>query len=103
MWCIVVAILAAVAYPSFTNGLQSPVAPEALKGLLSMQLKREEFPAYPMPVMAGRHPKQGASDYYTFTISGATATVYALIATRQRQSGNDAGCTILDPQQGRRY
>ncbi|QJT32061.1 prepilin-type N-terminal cleavage/methylation domain-containing protein [Aeromonas media] len=39
----VVAILAAVAYPSFTYGLHKSRRAEAIKGLLSMQLKQEEF------------------------------------------------------------
>ncbi|MBS4701337.1 Fimbrial protein precursor [compost metagenome] len=92
----VVAILAAVAYPSFTNGLQKSRRAEALKGLLSMQLKQEEF-RISNASYSGTPSQVGnpASDYYTFTISGATATVYTLIATAKGSQSNDAGCTIL--------
>ncbi|MBL0538327.1 type IV pilin protein [Aeromonas caviae] len=79
----VVAILAAVAYPSFTYGLHKSRRAEAIKGLLSMQLKQEEF-RISNTSYSGTPSQVGnpTSDYYTFTISGATATVYTLIIYR---------------------
>ena len=92
----VVAILAAVAYPSFTYGLHKSRRAEAIKGLLSMQLKQEEF-RISNTSYSGTPSQVGnpTSDYYTFTLSGATATVYTLIATAKGSQSNDSGCTTL--------
>ncbi|POG23328.1 type IV pilin [Aeromonas bestiarum] len=94
----IVAIIASVAYPSFTDGLRKSRRAEAFKGLLSMQLKQEEFRVSNTSYSAT--PSQvgnPASDYYTFTISGATATAYTLIATTKgAQVGDKAGSTACD-------
>ncbi|MGY3930047.1 type IV pilin [Aeromonas encheleia] len=92
----IVAILAAIAYPSFTDGLRKSRRAEAFKGLLSMQLKQEEF-RISNASYSGTPSQVGnpASDYYTFTISGATPTVYTLIATAKGGQSSDTGCTIL--------
>jgi type IV pilus assembly protein PilE len=94
----IVAIIASVAYPSFTDGLRKSRRAEAFKGLLSMQLKQEEFRVSNTSYSAT--PSQvgnPASDYYTFTISGATPTAYTLIATTKgAQIGDKAGSTACD-------
>ncbi|HGY5236873.1 type IV pilin protein [Aeromonas salmonicida] len=94
----IVAIIASVAYPSFTDGLRKSRRAEAFKGLLSMQLKQEEFRVSNTSYSAT--PSQvgnPASDYYTFTISGATATTYTLTATTKgAQVGDKAGSTACD-------
>lgn len=92
----IVAILAAVAYPSFTDGLRKSRRAEAFKGLLSMQLKQEEF-RVSNASYSGTPSQVGnpSSDYYDFTISGASATLYTLIATAKGGQSGDAGCTIL--------
>ncbi|VXA77643.1 Type IV pilin [Aeromonas salmonicida] len=94
----IVAIIASVAYPSFTDGLRKSRRAEAFKGLLSMQLKQEEFRVSNTSYSAT--PSQvgnPASDYYTFSISGATATTYTLIATTKgAQVGDKAGSTACD-------
>ncbi|MEG0007735.1 MAG: type IV pilin protein [Aeromonas sp.] len=92
----VVAILVAIAYPSFTDGLHKSRRAEAFKGLLSMQLKQEEFrvsnASYSSTLSQVGNP---GSDYYNFTISGASATVYTLIATAKGGQSGDTGCTVL--------
>ncbi|MGY3893122.1 type IV pilin protein [Aeromonas enterica] len=94
----IVAIIASIAYPSFTDGLRKSRRAEAFKGLLSMQLKQEEFRVSNTSYSAT--PSQvgnPVSDYYTFTISGATATAYSLIATTKgAQVGDKAGSTACD-------
>lgn len=94
----IVAIIASVAYPSFTDGLRKSRRAEAFKGLLSMQLKQEEFRVSNTSYSAT--PSQVGnpdSDYYTFTISGATPTTYTLIATTKgAQVGDKAGSTACD-------
>ncbi|RQM60197.1 type IV pilin protein [Aeromonas enteropelogenes] len=94
----IVAIIAAVAYPSFTDGLRKSRRAEAVKGLLTMQLKQEEFrisnASYSSAVANVGNP---TSDYYTFTISGATATAYTLVATSKgAQVGDKSGSTNCD-------
>ncbi|MNR53065.1 hypothetical protein D3C85_1730120 [compost metagenome] len=61
-----------------------------------MQLKQEEF-RISNASYSGTPSQIGnpASDYYTFTISGATPTVYTLIATAKGSQSGDTGCTIL--------
>ena len=92
----VVAILAAIAYPSFTDGLRKSRRAEAIKGLLSMQLKQEEF-RVSNASYSGTLSQVGSpsSDYYDFTISGASATLYTLIATAKGGQSGDTGCTTL--------
>lgn len=95
----VVAIIAAVAYPSFMDGLRKSRRAEAIKGLLSMQLKQEEY-----RITSGAYSTSKAelgdpaSDYYTFLDpSGANATTYTLIATTKgAQIGDKAGSTPCD-------
>ncbi|MGY3878006.1 type IV pilin protein [Aeromonas enteropelogenes] len=94
----IVAIITAVAYPSFTDGLRKSRRAEAVKGLLTMQLKQEEFrisnASYSSAVANVGNP---TSDYYTFTISGATATAYTLVATSKgAQVGDKSGSTSCD-------
>lgn len=94
----IVAIIASVAYPSFTDGLRKSRRAEALKGLLSMQLKQEEFRVSNTSYSA--NPSQvgnPTSSYYDFSISGATATGYTLIATSKgAQVGDKSGSTACD-------
>ncbi len=99
----IVAILAAVAYPSFTDGLRKSRRAEAFKGLLIMQLKQEEyrisFPAYVSGAAFTADPSllgSPTSDYYDFAISGASSsTTYALKATAKGAQVGDATCTPL--------
>lgn len=91
----IVAIIAAVAYPSFTDGLRKSRRAEGVKGLLAMQLRQEEYrisnSSYSATASTVGDP---SSDYYNFSISGATATTYTLIATAKgAQSGDKSGAT----------
>ncbi len=78
----IVAILAAAAYPSFTDGLRKSRRAEAFKGLLSMQLKQEEF-RISNTSYSGTKSQIGdpTSDYYDFEVvlSAATATTYYIL------------------------
>lgn len=101
----IVAIIAAVAYPSFTDGLRKSRRADAIKGLLTMQLKQEEFrisnASYSSAIASVGNP---TSDHYTFSISGATATAYTLVATSKgpRSATRPAIRPVIpDYQQGR--
>ncbi|MGY6039530.1 type IV pilin protein [Aeromonas sp. AE23HZ002T15] len=94
----VVAILAAIAYPSFTDGLQKSRRAEAIKGLLTMQLKQEEY-----RITNSEYSKNKAdlgnppSDYYSFdVVSASTNTVtYKLIAQAKGAQSGDTGCANM--------
>ena len=89
----VVAIIAAVAYPSFMDGLRKSRRAEAIKGLLTMQLKQEEYritsAAYSTnPADLG----SPSSAYYSFAVSGASTTTYTLQASVIVLLFGDNGC-----------
>lgn len=94
----VVAIIAAVAYPSFMDGLRKSRRAEAIKGLLSMQLKQEEY-----RITSGAYSTNKAdigdpiSDYYSFSViaaSTSTAT-YKMQAQASGAQNGDTDCAIL--------
>ncbi len=92
----VVAIIAAVVYPSFMDGLRKSRRAEAIKGLLTMQLKQEEYritsAAYSTnPADLG----SPSSAYYSFTVSGANTTTYTLQASASSPQIGDTGCAIM--------
>ncbi len=94
----VVAIIAAVAYPSFMDGLRKSRRAEAIKGLLTMQLKQEEY-----RITHTEYSKNKAdlgdppSDHYSFdVVSASTNTVtYKLIAQAKGAQSGDTGCANM--------
>ncbi|KUE80896.1 type IV pilin protein [Aeromonas schubertii] len=92
----VVAIIAAVAYPAFTSGLQKSRRAEAIKGLLSMQLRQEEH-RITNASYSSTTAQLGAptSDYYDFAVSGASATGYTLTATAKGSQSGDTACATM--------
>ncbi|QXW28988.1 type IV pilin protein [Aeromonas sanarellii] len=98
----VIAIIAAIAYPSFQSGLQRSRRAEAIKGLLSMQLKQEEHritnPEYVNQAsFAAKTSLLGSpsSDYYDFAVSAAGQTSYSLKATAKGTQTGDAACLTM--------
>jgi len=94
---VVVAILAAIAYPSYINYLTKSRRAEAVRGLLSTQLKQEEWrvshASYSNSITDLGNP---TSDYYSFSVS-ASGSTYELKATAKSGTtqANDTGCTQL--------
>lgn len=90
-----VAILAAVAYPSFLGQIRQSRRAEAMEGLLSAQLKQEEWrvthTSYTNAMSDLGNP---SSDYYTFSasVSGSGYTLMASAASGTTQA-DDSGCT----------
>lgn len=98
----VVAIIAAVAYPSFMDGLRKSRRAEAIKGLLSMQLKQEEYritnPSYVTPASFTADPSllgSPSSSYYTFEVSAGNGTNYSLKATAIGPQTGDTTCLTM--------
>ncbi len=91
----IVAILAAVAYPSFMNQIRQSRRADAIQGLLTAQLKQEEWrvsnSSYTSTLANLGSP---SSSYYTFSASATTST-YTLTATAKSGTSQaaDSGCT----------
>ncbi|GAA3547197.1 type IV pilin protein [Zobellella aerophila] len=85
----IMAILASVAYPSFSAYLLKSNRIEAIQALYSMQLEQEEWrishQTYATTSQASATFLPTHADY-TFTVSGASASDYELIATAKTGS-----------------
>ncbi|GAA4500022.1 type IV pilin protein [Pseudaeromonas paramecii] len=94
---VVVAILAAIAYPSYINYLTKSRRAEAVRGLLSAQLKQEEWrvshASYSNSITDLGNP---TSDYYTFSVS-ASGSTYLLKAVPKSGTpqANDSTCSSI--------
>ena len=103
----VAAILAAIAYPSFSDALRKSRRADAVKGLLSMQLKQEEYritnSGYVDPTTFNSTPSllgSPTSDYYKFTVSAADQTTYSLKAEAKGPQSADTACAIMGIDKG---
>lgn len=93
----IVAIISAVAYPSYQDSVLKSRRSEALADLINMQLEQENFrminTAYANAFGAGSNDvKQPVSDYYNYKITDTTATNYTLTATAKSTQLKDSGC-----------
>lgn len=95
---VVIAILAALAYPSFIEQVHKSRRADAIRALGEMQLQlerwRAENPSYanctPTPCGSGTYPvapPASNSPYYVINITVATATAYTLTAAPRSGSG----------------
>ena len=93
----VIAILAAIAFPSFNEqvrkGRRSEALAEAGRVQLAMERWRADNPSYASNVLnAATYPAATNSSYYTFALSNQAATTYTLVATAQGgQAGDRCG------------
>lgn len=98
----VVAILSAVALPSFLDQIRKSRRTDAIDALAKVQQAQERWRAN-NPTYAGSlaAPPTGigvsnpASGYYTLSLSGATATGFIATATAAGSQASDARCTSL--------
>ena len=94
----VVAILATIAYPSYQNFILRSHRAEAIEGLLSAQLRQEEWRvrdgSYTSTMSNLGSP---TSDYYTFTATASSSGVptYTLTATATGSQTADTDCPTL--------
>jgi len=100
-----IAILAAIALPSFQEQARKSRRSEALSQLGQLQLAMERWradcPTYAASsTCSGTYPAatMPTSQYYTFSIAGADATTYTLTATRSgSQTGDRCGNATATP------
>ncbi len=82
----VIAILATIAYPSYQSSVRKARRGDAIQHLLNMQQNEEKFrannTAYSSDLTAMGAPSgQDINNFYTFTITGVSATAYTVNAT----------------------
>lgn len=105
----IMAILVAVALPAYNSQVRHSRRTEALQVLQDCALRQERYradnPTYGTAVQAGC--QTAPSTYYTFTVTGNTATAFSAIATviattdqaRDKQEG--VACSPLSLNQAR--
>ena len=95
----VVAILAAIALPSYREYVRKGRRAEALNAVGSIQMALERWRAE-NPTYAGCGTGcsgAGTSSYYTFAVSGETGTAYVITATPTgAQSGDTCGNLVAN-------
>lgn len=104
---VVVAILAAIAYPAFTSQIQQGRRADAQQELMDMALRQEKWRAnhteygtlpdigHPCP---GSGAQADACDYYDFGLNNRSATTYTLTATpKNSQASDKEGGVPCDP------
>ncbi len=99
----IVGILAAVAYPSYTNFVLSSNRSEGERELLHLaNLQEEAFidrRTYTVDMTdLGMTNNPHVTEFGNYSIGGTTAnggTTFILTATAQGAQANDAGCTVL--------
>jgi type IV pilus assembly protein PilE len=88
----IIAILSAIAFPSYQQHVRKGRRAEAMATLLDLQLKQEKWrannPTYGtlVQINGGSAP---TSNYYTFNVADLTATRYTLTATPKGNQAND--------------
>lgn len=95
---VIIGILAAIAYPSYLDYLHHSRRIDAQSIMLNIQLLQERYrvnnPTYGSLADLGSIP---SSEYYTFAVSGTSATDYTITATAKSgtSQANDTGCTFM--------
>lgn len=95
----IVGIIASIALPSYNEHVRTGRRAEAMRGVSEMQLAlerwRAECPTYATNAgCAGTYPNTAsvASPYYSFAISGQSATAYVITASPTgKQTGDTCG------------
>jgi len=96
----IIGILFAIVTPSYQEYVQKSRRSEAHAGLAKMQLQQEGHrmvnPSYTSNFGTGSNDvNQPSSDYYTFSMSGASATAYTITATAKSSQTADSSCTAM--------
>ena len=90
----IVAILAAIALPTFTEQVRKSRRSEAIQGLADMQLRQERYRANHTSYATSAQLVVPTSTFYTFAITSNTAAGYAMTAVPKSgsaQAGDRCG------------
>jgi type IV pilus assembly protein PilE len=103
--CVTVAILAAIAYPSYVNQMQKVRRSDAKSALLAAAGQMERYlterNTYATATLGsgGVYPSTSLNGYYTLSLTGLTATTYTLRAAPAGiQTGDPCGTFTYDQQ-----
>jgi type IV pilus assembly protein PilE len=95
----VIAILAAVAIPTYRDQVRKGRRAEAHEALMQVQAAQERWRSnnvtYAATVAALGQSAVSASGNYAITVSGATATGYTATATAQAKQAGDSACAAI--------
>jgi type IV pilus assembly protein PilE len=100
----IVAILAAIAYPAYTNAITKARRSDAIDALLNIQSLQEKYrannPTYGTLVQIGA-AANSADNYYTLALANIAATSYTATAdgtgsSQSRDTSNPVNCTVLN-------
>lgn len=99
---VVVAILAAIAIPAYTDQVRRSHRADAINGVSDLQLRQERWRANHasyaadmdtlMGSAAATTSFNGSHSYYDFVISGASATGYTVTANAKGSQAEDTAC-----------
>ena len=85
----IIAILASVAYPQYAKYVRKARRADAMSNLKSAQLQLEKWRVDHSTYAGATTGLPAASAYYTYTLTGATATDYTLGAAAQGDQVKD--------------
>lgn len=100
---VIVAILAAIAYPAYTNAITKARRSDGVDALLNIQALQEKYrannPSYGALAEIGA-AANSADNYYAVALANVTATSYTATAdgtggSQSRDTGNPVNCTVL--------
>ena len=93
--CLIIGVLAAIAFPSYTRMMQRTRRAEAVTIINEQQLRLEKFRVDNADY--GDYDPVGltSTEFYDITISGADADTYVITATRKGAQLNDTTCGDL--------
>ena len=96
---LIIGIMTSIAYPSYLSYLHRARRTDAQSILMNIQLMQERHRVN-HPVYASILSDLGtipSSDFYSFAVSGASATAYTITATAKSgtSQANDTGCTSM--------
>jgi type IV pilus assembly protein PilE len=93
----VIGILATIAYPSYQDSIRQARRIEAQSVMLDIQLLQEKYRVNHVSYGSLADLGSFSSDYYTFAISGTTASAYTITATAKTGTSqvSDTGCSAM--------
>lgn len=96
---VVVAILAAVAVPSYLDQVHRGRRAEAHEALMQLQAAQERWRSnnvsYAATAAALGQPTSSASGNYAISLAGASGTGYTATATAQAKQAGDKACAAI--------
>lgn len=93
----IIGILASIVLPSYTDYLRSSRRADAQSDMLKIQLGMEKWRANnnTYSSMLANAGFTDTNPYYSYSITGTSASAYTINATAGGDQANDTGCTSL--------